>query len=307
MHRFLKMKITIIGAGAMGTLFAGILSKGGNDVCILTRNKKTEKILKKNGIRISGITKTTIPSSKLKITTDPAEICRPDLIIILVKSYDTISTVPSIKKMMGKNTVILTLQNGLGNYEVFSEYFYKKTIISGITSESSTLVKSGEIIHMGKGDTIIEKSDFSGQVADIFNECGIKITLSSKIESVIWSKLVLNCAINPVAAISGVRNGEIINYKNLFEVAVEAGKEVVTVAKKMKIKILFSDVAQRIKNICLATSENTNSMLADILAKRKTEIDSLNGAVVKIAEKLKVPVPVNKSLYGIIRKLEKSN
>ncbi|MFA5779175.1 MAG: 2-dehydropantoate 2-reductase [Elusimicrobiota bacterium] len=305
------MKITIIGAGAMGTLFAGLLSKGGNDVYLLTRNKKTEKILKKTGIKISGITKTIIPSSKLKITTNPAEICRPDLIIILVKSRDTVSTVPSIKKMLGKDTIVLTLQNGLGNYETLSRYLSKKNlsrdcrgiIISGTTSESSTLVKSGEIIHTGKGETIIEEGNFSGQIAGIFNKCGIKTVLSDKIESVIWSKLVLNCAINPVAAISGVRNGEIIKYKNLFEVAVEAGKEVVTVAKKMKIKILFSDVAQIIKNVCLATSKNTNSMLADILSERKTEIDSLNGAVVKIAEKLKVPVPVNKSLYRIVKKL----
>lgn len=301
------MKITIIGAGAMGTLFAGLLSKGGNDVYLLTRNKKTEKILKKNGIKISGITKTIIPSSKLKTTTNPAEICRPDLVIILVKSYDTISTVLSIKKMTGKNTVILTLQNGLGNYEILSKYLNKKRIISGTTSESSTLVKSGDIVHTGKGDTIIEKSDFSGQIAGIFNKCGLKTVLSSNIESVIWSKLVLNCAINSVAAISGVTNGEIIKYKNLFEVAVEAGKEVVTVAEKMKIKIQFSDVAQIIKNVCLATSKNTNSMLADISAERKTEIDSLNGAVVKIAEKLKVPTPVNKSLYRIVKKLEKPN
>ncbi|MBI5574631.1 MAG: 2-dehydropantoate 2-reductase [Elusimicrobia bacterium] len=301
------MKITIIGAGAMGTLFAGLLSKGGNDVYLLTRNKKTEKILKKNGIKISGITKTIIPSSKLKITTNPAEICCPDLVIILVKSYDTISTVPSIKKMAGKNTVVLTLQNGLGNYEILSEFLGKKRIIGGTTSESSTLVKSGDIVHTGKGETIIEEGGFSGQIADIFNRCGIKTVLSDKIESVIWSKLVLNCAINPVAAISGVRNGEIIKYKNLFEVAVEAGKEVVTVAKKMKIKILFPGVAQIIKNICLATSKNTNSMLADILSKRKTEIDSLNGAVVKIAEKLKVPVPVNKSLYRIVKKYDFRN
>ena len=301
------MRIAIIGVGAMGMLFAGLLSKGGNDVYLLTRNKKTEKILKKTGIKISGITKTTIPSSKLKITTNPAEIYRPDLVIILVKSHDTISTVPSIKKMTGKNTVILTLQNGLGNHEILSEFIGKKRIISGTTSESSTLVKSGDIVHTGKGKTIIEEGDFSGQVAGIFNRCGIKTVLSDKIESVIWSKLVLNCAINPVAAISGVRNGEIINYKNLFEVAVEAGKEVVTVAKKMKIKIQFPDVAQIIKNVCNATSKNTNSMLADILSKRKTEIDSLNGAVIKIAEKLKVPVPVNKSLYEIVKKSEKSN
>lgn len=301
------MKITVIGAGAMGTLFTGLLSKGGNDVFLLTGNKKTEKILKKNGIKISGITKIIIPSSKLKITTDPAEICRPDLVIILVKSGDTISTVPSIKKMTGKNTVILTLQNGLGNYEVLSEHLNKKKIISGTTSESSTLVKSGEIVHTGKGDTIIEESNFSGQIADIFNRSGLKTVLSSKIEPVIWSKLVLNCAINPVAAVSGVRNGEIIKYKNLFEVAVEAGKEVVTVAEKMKIKILFSDVAQEIKNICLATSKNINSMLADISAERKTEIDSINGAVVNIAEKLKVPVPVNKSLYRIVKKYDFRN
>ncbi|MFH1540966.1 MAG: 2-dehydropantoate 2-reductase [Elusimicrobiota bacterium] len=302
------MKIAIIGSGAMGTLFAGLLSKSANDIYLLTKNKKAEKTIKKNGIKISGITKITISHSnpKLKITSNPIEISQPDLIIIFVKSYDTVFAVASIKKMMCKNTTVLTIQNGLGNYEILSKFLNKKRIISGTTSESSTFIKQGKVIHTGSGETIIEKSgkNISKQIADIFNACGIKTILSDKIISVKWSKLVLNCAINPVAAISNVKNGEIIKRKNLFETAVESGKEVVLVAKKLKIKILFDDVAKKIEEICSATSENTNSMLADILSKKKTEIDFLNGTVVNIAKKLKIPVPVNKSLFEIIKKYD---
>ncbi|MDD5686255.1 MAG: 2-dehydropantoate 2-reductase [Elusimicrobia bacterium] len=301
------MNIVIVGAGAMGTLFAGFLAKGGNNVTVLARDKKKEIILKKKGIKITGLSKFFISPAKVRITSLPDSVSSQDLIIIFVKSYDTSSVIPSIRKMMGKNTVVLTLQNGLRNYENISKYITKNRIIRGVTLESAIFVKYGEVIHTGKGDTIIDKNDniLSKRICNIFNHCGIKTSLSKSIDSVIWSKLILNCAINPVAAVTGVKNGEIAKNKNYKEVAVESGKEVMKVAKVLGIKILFSKISEKIEKVCSSTSRNINSMLADVVASHKTEIDYLNGAVVDIANKIKVEVPVNKALLKMVKKLEK--
>lgn len=301
------MRIVIIGAGAMGTLFAGFLAKKTNDVTLVVKNNKSEKIIKKNGIKITGFSEIFVPPSKLKITSNCRKINPPDLAIIFTKAYDTAKVMPNIKKMLGRNIFVLTLQNGIGNYETISKFTDKNKIILGVTSESATLVRCGKVIHTGKGETVIGKTNtgISEKIAHIFNKCGIKTNINKKIKSAVWSKLVLNCAVNPVAAISKVKNGQIIKYKNLEEVALESGREAIQVAKAMGIKLLFSDISKKINDICRATSDNTNSMLADILAGRKTEIDFINGAVIKIADKLKVPVPVNKMLYKTVKKLEK--
>ncbi|MEW6557563.1 MAG: 2-dehydropantoate 2-reductase [Elusimicrobiota bacterium] len=311
------MNICIIGAGAMGTLFAGLLAKGENNVSLLVKNKNTETVIKTTGIHISGISNCYIQPSKIKVSTIPLKtnLNIHRLVIVLVKSYDTISVLPILKQIVGKDTFVLTLQNGLGNYEIINRVIPKTRIVRGVTSEASILKTTGFAIHTGKGETIIEgcggvecgDTKIAKEIANIFNHCGLKTKITNSIESAIWSKLVLNCAINPVTAISGVKNGDILKYRNLYEVAIESGKEVMQVAKAVDIPILFSDCCEKIEQVCKATSKNMNSMLADVRANKKTEIEFINGAVIKIAEKLKIPVPVNKSLYSLVKKLEKTN
>ena len=130
------MKIAIIGAGAIGTLFAGLLARSENDISILVKTRKTENIISSNGIKITGLSKFYVPPSKLQITTNPKFIINPDLIIILVKSYNTLSVLPSLKNMIGENTYVLTLQNGIGNYQ---------NIIKSINLETIKLQKKDNI------------------------------------------------------------------------------------------------------------------------------------------------------------------
>ncbi|HAM39105.1 MAG: hypothetical protein A2474_03280 [Elusimicrobia bacterium RIFOXYC2_FULL_34_12] len=301
------MKIAIIGAGAMGTLFAGLLAKSGNQISILTNNTKTEKRINKNGLTITGLSKFHIPPSKILITANPHKIKESNLIIILVKSYDTVSVISSIKNMMNNNTHILTLQNGIGNYENIIKSVNKSKVIVGSTSQSAEFLDYGKIKHTGKGETIIgnTNSAVSKKIIEVFKRCGIKTVLVGKMDSVIWSKLVLNCAINPVTAISGVKNGELIRYNNLKEVAIEAGKEVIKVADELGIKLLYSDITKKIEDTCKATAQNINSMLVDIKRNRKTEIENMNGAVIRIARKHNLPMYVNKCLYQIIGEIVK--
>ncbi|MBN1383951.1 MAG: 2-dehydropantoate 2-reductase [Elusimicrobia bacterium] len=317
------MKIVIIGAGAMGTLFAGFLAKRLNSVTLVVKNNRVKKLIERNGIKITGLSKVSVPPSELKVTSDysplrslsssstrqsgrlseASKTCSPDLAIIFTKAYDTSKAV----KILGRNTFVLTLQNGIGNYENIAKFVDKNRIVCGTTSESAVFLKYGKVIHTGKGETIIAKtkSDISGKIVSIFNKYGINTSINKEIESVIWSKLVLNCAVNPVAAISGVKNGDIIRHNNLKEVAIEAGKEAVKVAEAVGIRLLFSDVSKKISDICRTTAGNTNSMLADVSSGRKTEIDFMNGAIIKTAKKLKIPVPVNEILYKLVKKLER--
>ena len=181
----------------------------------------------------------------------------------------------------------------------------KKKVLVGVTSESAIFKKYGEVEHTGKGETIIgNRNNVTGkEIARVFSICGIRASLNEKIDSVMWSKLVLNCAINPVAALSEVKNGDIINYQNLKEISIGAGKEVMAVAGKLGIKLLFKDVTVKITEVCKSTSKNINSMLVDVKKARETEIEYMNGAVVKIAERNKIPVFVNNSLYQMVKNI----
>jgi len=300
------MNITIIGAGAMGTLFAGLLASK-NRISILEKNYRISEKIAKHGIRIIGKTALTLSPDKFDVITDARGIRSSDIVVISVKSYDTVAVLKSIRRYICKKTFVMTLQNGFGNYENILKYVEKNSVICGTTSHGAVLIDCGVVRHTGCGETVMGYTEGVEKVADNFNGCGIYTRTVKNIDSVMWSKLAINCAINPVGAISEVTNGEIIKYPGLIEVALAAGKEVVTVASKSGINMLFDDVSEKIYEVCKNTSGNINSMLADVIAGRRTEIDFLNGAVVKKAEELGVKVPVNEALRDMIKKIRKNS
>jgi len=300
------MNITVIGAGAMGILFSGLLSKK-NSIFILEKNINAREKIARSGIKITGSTALVVPPSEIKIITNIKNIENSDIVVIFVKSYDTTDVLKKIRRFIGKKTFVMTLQNGLGNYENILKYVEKNRVICGTTSHGAILKDYGVVRHTGSGDTVMGYVSGIEKIADNFKGCGINTSTAKNIQSAIWSKLAINCAINPVGAVSGVTNGEIIRYPGLREISVAAGKEAVAVAGLAGIKLLFNDVSEKIDEVCKNTSGNINSMLADIKAGRKTEIDSLNGAVVKKAEEFGIKVPVNKALYSIVKKNSSKN
>ena len=296
------MKITVAGAGAMGTLFAGLLSRG-NEVSIIEKDPVVRAAIARHGIRLTGITDMTVPPSVVKISSGAGGLAAADLVLICVKSYDTVSVLKKIHRYIGCRTTVMTLQNGIGNYENILKSVGKNRAVCGTTSQAATIERCGEVRHTGCGDTFLGRSAGAEVIAKNFSGCGINTRTVKNIQSVIWSKLVLNCAINPVGGIAGVTNGEILEYANLREVASAAGLEAACVARVSGIKLLFGDVVGKVSGVCGNTSGNTNSMLADIKAGRETEIDFINGAVVKKAGELCMIAPVNKALCEIVKKI----
>jgi 2-dehydropantoate 2-reductase len=324
------MRVLIFGAGAVGSLFGGMLSQK-YDVTLLGRKKHMDTV-KKNGLKISGKTNITVhPRTAMNVEGTY------DLIILTVKSYDTEKSIETLKPILDKNTVILSLQNGLGNEEiivnslknrVFSIRYDGKVqstfpsilgkadslsrgnkgVLRGITNHGVIFVKPGEIHHSGIGETVIGEID--GMITDrikkicsMFNDAGIKTMVSKDIKKEVWAKTIINSAINPVTAITGLKNGYLLKIPRLTKLMEQVCLEGVKVANASGVFFDY-DVFEKTKKIAEFTANNKSSMLQDIESRKRTEIDFINGAIVKIGKKRGLETPVNSMLTVLVKGIE---
>ena len=302
------MKITIVGPGAMGLLFGAFLGKSKEDVSILDYDSKRAEHIKKQGIKVEGMTNF---QTRLNVTSRAKEIGPSDLVVVCVKSYDTEEAIRKAKDLIGDSTQILTLQNGVGNVQVLDEVVGQERVIGGVTSQGATMLKWGHVRHAGRGDTIIGKKDKKvlGPIRDvsrIFNKVGFNTKVSKDINSLIWSKLIINVGINALTAITGLNNGRLLDYDGTKSIMKQAVSEAVKVAKRKKVKLIYDDPLQKVESVAKATAKNVSSMLQDVINKKKTEIDYINGAIVRQAKHLNIATPANEVLTGLIKTIEDS-
>jgi len=301
------MKVAIMGSGAMGSLFGGLLAEAGENVILIDVWKEHVDAINRSGLKIRGVDGDRVV--EVKATTQPSEAGLVDLILIFVKSYDTRKAAIDALPMVSSNTVFLTLQNGLGNYEQIAEVVGSERVIAGTTAQGSTLIAPGEIYHAGSGITII--GEISGvvttrvkRISEIFNRAGIKTEVSGNIQGVIWDKLIINVGINAITALTRMRNCELLEVPEVKEVARKAVMEAVKVAQKAGIKLEVKNPVEEVFRVARLTAKNKSSMLQDVERKRKTEIDAINGAIVILGKKYGVKTPVNETLTALIKGLE---
>ena len=304
------MRIAIVGSGAMGSLFGGLLSESGNEVYLLDIWKKHVETINKKGLWIEGLSGDRF--IKIKALTEPKEIEGiSDLIIIFVKSYHTEEAAKNIFLLVGENTSILTLQNGLGNFEILSNIFGSEKVIAGTTSYGATMLGPGRVRHAGIGPTAI--GELNGKItnriekiAQVLSQAEIKSKTSDNVLGLVWSKLLINVGINALGVLIRVKNGELIKGKYSSKLQAALIGEAMELAKKKGIKLIHQDMVKETASICEKTSANLNSMLQDVLKKRKTEIDFINGAIVREGRKLNLSTPVNQVITDLIKAVEEA-
>ncbi|RJP28725.1 MAG: 2-dehydropantoate 2-reductase [Candidatus Omnitrophota bacterium] len=301
------MKIVIVGAGAIGSLLAAMLSKTKEEVWVLEKDKERSAIINKHGISIEGVSGSW--NAKVKATVDVSEVDKADLVLICVKSYDTKKAVLSAKPLLHKNTVVLTLQNGIGNIEVISEIIGENMVMGGATSQGATLIKPAHVRHAGKGETVIGFIDGRTTVEirsirELFNKAGLEIKISRDIKSVLWSKLIVNVGINAISALTRMKNGKLIEFEGTRKILRAAVSEAVRIAKRKRVKLIYDDPLAKVEAVCESTAQNISSMLQDVLNKKKTEIDYINGVVVRLGQELSIPTPVNSLLVDLVKTIE---
>jgi len=303
------MKIVIVGPGAMGGLFAAFLSKSKEEIWLLDKNKERSRTINQSGISVEGISGNW--QAQVKVAADPKEIGQVDLIVICVKSYDTKEAIMHARALVGDNTRVLTLQNGIGNIEIISEVVGVDKVMGGVTNLGATLINIGKVRHAGRGETVIGRIDGKipvemRSIREIFNKVGIETRISRDIKSLLWSKLIINVGINALTAITGLNNGRLIEFEGTRKILREAVTEAVRIAKRKRIKLIYDDPLAKVEAVCEATATNVSSMLQDVLRKKRTEIDFINGVIVRQGQELAIPVPVNSILLDLVKTIESS-
>ena len=301
------MKIVIVGPGAMGSLLAAFLIKSKAEVWLFDHNKERSREITQSGIKIEGVSGNWQVSPK--VSTDTNDIQSADLLVICVKSYDTKQAISAIKPLIKEDSAVLTLQNGIGNIEVISEAIGGERVIAGVTNLGATFIKPGHIRHAGKGETAIGRIDGKmtvkmRSIRQIFNKAGIETKISRDIKSLIWSKLIVNSGINALSAIVRLNNGRLTEFEWTKDIMRETVTEAIRIVKRKRIKLLFDDPLAKVEAVAEATGPNTSSMLQDILRKKRTEIDFINGVIVRQGQELDIPVPVNQVLVNLIKTIE---
>ncbi len=303
------MKIVVVGSGAMGSLFAAFLTKSKEELWLLCKNKEDAAKINASGISLEGVSGSW--QAKVKTTTDIEGIGKADLVLICVKAFNTKSAAEQIKPILGQNTKILTLQNGIGNVEIISEIAGEQRVIAGITSQGATLIETGKIRHAGSGETIIGSIDGKipvelRAIREIFNKAGLETKMSRDIKSLIWSKLIINVGINALTAITRLPNGKLTEYEGTRRILRDAVTEAARIAKRKRVKLIFDDPLAKVEAVCEGTAANLSSMLQDVLRKKRTEIDFINGVIVRLGQEMGISVPTNKLLLDLIKTIESS-
>lgn len=300
-------KVAIVGPGAMGCFWAALLREKEHDIWLLDKRSDRAKKISESGITLQTLNETRHIS--IKATSDPKLIGIVDLLVISVKSYDTQAAIQSSIPLVSFDTSVLTLQNGLGNLEQICKVFPQEQVIGGVTSHGATLTSDGHVKHVGGAKTLIGKIDGIidnrlKYTSSLLNNCGIETEISDDIIAAIWTKLIINAAINPITAILGVKNGELLKKNSTISLLKMVVEESTKVAFGANIKLLTDDMFQAVEEVCKVTSENISSMFQDILKGRRTEISSINEAIFRKAEEVGVEAPVNRLLMEMVKAIE---
>lgn len=298
------MKIAVLGSGAMGCLYGGSLAEAGFDVTLIDVWKDHVDSINANGLHIEGLSGDRIINS-ISASIDPGSVGIVDLLIVFVKATMTHKAMEEAKIMVGPDTVVLTLQNGLGNIESISDVVGEDKLIAGITAHGSTLLGPGHIRHAGKGDTNLGELDGTiskrlENIVEMFEKAGFSINVSSNVLGLIWDKLIVNIGINALTALTGLKNGQLLEFVETRELMELLVKEAWDVARAKNIE-LHCDPLEHTKEVARLTSANRSSMLQDVVNKRITEIEVINGAIVNEGIKLGIETPINAVITNLVK------
>ncbi len=302
------MKIAVVGAGAMGSLFGALLAEAGHDVWLFDVWRDHIDAVHHNGLEVEVEGK--IRNVRLNAVSDPAQIGESELVLIFVKSTQTRSAAETAAALAGRTGRVMTLQNGMGNAEIIAQHITPDRILVGTTAHGATMLKAGSIRHAGAGVTTfgmwagVEKEfQTARQIADQFGQAEIEATAVKDVRPVIWDKLLVNVGINAITALTGIKNGQILDLESTRELSRAAVEEAASVARASGIEIR-KDPAAHVFQVAAATAPNRSSMGQDVDHHRPTEIKTINGFVVREAERVGISAPVNRTLTALMETIE---
>jgi 2-dehydropantoate 2-reductase len=304
------MKICILGAGSLGSAIGGKLAEGGNDVMLITRNAAHIQAVNTTGLimQTGGVDRTV----RLSAAAETTGLGPVDLVVVLVKSFDTGSAMQAARNIVGPATAVMSLQNGLGHEDILGEIVGRAKVIAGKSYVGGQLIGPGHVIAgtVGK-ETVIGEPDGSVSpriqaIADTFNRAGLHVVVSPDIVGAMWDKLLVNVATGALCAITRLPYGELYQAPEVEAAAVAAVNEGMAVAAAKGVKVSFAHAVDPWRKAGAGLPyEFKASMLQSLDAGRLTEVDFINGAVVRAGAEAGIPTPVNATLVACIKGIER--
>ena len=300
------MKIAVIGAGAMGSIYGGHLSLH-NDVTLIDTNPKVIETVQQNGLKIEENGQENIYRPSAAVSCEGMEPV--DLIILFVKALYSKAALSGNRNLIGPNTYVMTLQNGSGHEDILGEFVPQDHIIIGTTEDNGAVLGFGHIRHGGVGNTNVgmlteDKENFLNKLKESFDSCGFNVRIHPNIQQLIWDKLFTNVSLSAVTAVLQVNIGYIAANEYAWQMTMALLHEAVETAHALGLEADEEKLAEKIRTTSVGSPEGVTSICADIRAGRKTEVDTISGSVVRAAHKAGVPVPVHKFVVNTIHALE---
>jgi 2-dehydropantoate 2-reductase len=292
--------ILIVGSGAMACLFAAKLAAADIPVILLGTWPEGLRALDEKGVQLVG------PDGhdrifRVKVTNDPNECIGFSYALVLVKSWQTGRVAGQLATCLPENGLAVTLQNGINNHQKLVDALGSERVGLGITTTGATLLHPGHVRQVGDGRISLGVHPRIGPLVEMLRTTGFNVDLLEDTDGLLWGKLIINAAINPLTALLHVQNGELLSRPSARSLMGNTARESASVAEGLGIDLPYPDVVVAVEAVAQRTAMNYSSMLQDVIRGAPTEIDSINGAIMSIGEAMGVPTPVNRTLWQLVK------
>jgi 2-dehydropantoate 2-reductase len=291
------MKFAVLGAGAVGCYFGGMLARAGHEVVLIGRPAHVAAI-RAEGLRMQ--TRSFDERVKIGASTDVAEVAGAAVVLLCVKSTDTESAAQSLCDHLGAGTVVLSLQNGVDNAKRLRAVLGPaQPVAATVVYVATEMAGPGHLLHHGRGELVLEPGPWSEWLPKAFAGAGVPVELSSNVDGALWAKLIVNCAYNAMSAIGPLRYGRLVQVDGVRAVMDEVVRECLAVAAAEGVQVP-GDLFAAVPKIAQTMAGQYSSTAQDLMRGRGSEIDHLNGHVVRRGRELGLPTPVNQALTVLV-------
>lgn len=300
-------RIAVVGAGAVGGYFGGMLARVGAPVIFIGRAAFIDAV-KQNGLFLDTVQ--FQEHVRVEASTDLSAIRNAEIVLFCVKTTDTVATAKQLATIVSPRAVLISMQNGVDNAEQIESASGLRAFAAAVYVAAS-VPTPGTVKHVGRGDLVLgPENEITTRVASVFTRAGVPCRISENLDGDLWTKLVWNCALNAISALGKAKYGDILASEDAKELLQRTIFEVLAVAKAAGISLpVFENPQAAIAGaykVAESMAATRSSTAQDMARGKKTEIDSLNGFIVRRGRELNVPTPINHALYTLVKLAEKS-
>ena len=302
------MKIAVVGVGAMGSVYAGLLADAGNEVWAVDRWREHVEAIRERGLRVEGASGDRI--ARVRSTTEPTEVGEAELVIIATKAMDVQAACESARVLVGPGTLVLSIQNGLGGPDMAASILGEERVAVGVVGGfGASIVKPGHVHH--HGFELVRLGERKGPVtprieaiADIWRAAGFNVQTYDDVDQLVWEKLICNVTYSGVCSVLACTIADVIADPSAWTVASRCGEEAFDVARGRGVSLGFDDPIAYVREFGRKVPGARPSMLLDLLAGRPCEIDFINGAIVRVGREVGLDTPFNEAITALVKARE---